>query len=360
MSEIQDNTNETVAKKYLAGEIELDSLTEDQVSLAAEMVENFSEDDVEEEQEQTQESEISEPIKESNSEEADKIIPFSEHLRLKEEMEEKNRYKQIAEDRERKLKSLKEDPNYLAKFLGKEIETKVDTNKDYLADEYLAQIDTLKNKLEDIEKWKNDRENQETESQTRNKQKEEQLSLFDEIGRLQSEFPQLKTTESFQSIDTKFVQWQQSAIMAGVDVDEYMENAEYRKIFDAKGYKLNVDAKDLEKAIKIYDVHKQYKSEKESGYKTSLSRVFKDKPIYEEMIKSKYGSHQLADDDALAAKIRERSTEPQIMNSGNAPTSTGNLEALIAEMEVISLKTNPNQNDEKRYRELEKMLENLI
>jgi hypothetical protein len=359
MNEIQNTEeNDKAINEYLNGQRDLDSLTEDQVDIAVER-------EFEKAEAETANVSTEQPVIEDNKTEETKddltasIAPADQNAKLAEALARANKAEQLYKDRESKLKSLKEDPSYRTKFFGEEIKTEIDPNKDYLDDEYLAQVDTMRKELDNLKKAQTEREARDLEFQQSNQVKQEQLGLFEEISKLQGDYPQLKTNESFQSIDSKFANWTGSATNAGVDTDKYFKDAEYRKAVDGKGYKLDISDADMDKAYKIYDVFDQYKKEKDSGYKTSLKRVLKDSPIYEKLVASKYGASELANDDALEKKIAERSTEPTILNTGNAPASNNSIDAIVVEMESLALLTAPTQKQNARYLELDNLLSSL-
>jgi len=357
MDEVQEDTiNEEKIAEVLAGSRSHSDLNEAELDIAAERQEAALNGSEEEESTDTSSNEEIKPVEQVPSPMEDGIEAIDKDEQIRELLVEKNRLTQLANDREGKLKKAQEDPEFRKKLFGETDNVQVDENKDYLADEYLA---TMEAKIERLEKNANDRAERDETSDAERALKTEQLSLFEEIGNLQGQYASLKTTESFQSIDKKVTAWQRTAIANKVDVDKYVKDAEYRKLADSKGHKINVSVEDLQKAWDIYDVYSDYKKEKAEGYKTSLNRVFKENPMYDKLAKQKYASHLVADDDALAEQLRQRATEPMIMSPGsnNATPSEKTLEGAILEMQSISMKVSTTSADEKRYQELQKVID---
>ncbi len=351
--EIQKSNEEAVVK-YEAGDLTIEDLTEEQIDLAADRelanleggVQKVTQSDVEEPEEVI---EPIEPPKEAVSTiEEDAIIPLDHHQKLRDALAQANREKQLRENAQREIDRLKAET---------EKGSTIDHDRDLLADDHLRKIDKIDELERDLKEMKRKAREQEAETQTKN----EQLGLFGEIQKLQSDFPILKTSESFQDIDSKFTTWQANAKAGNVNVDKYLKDLTYRAQADKAGHKLNISEQDLNNALKIYDVYSKYKAAKDENYNTSLAREFKDTTTYEELMKAKYSSHQQADDDALAEKIRERSTEAQIMSTGSnsAAPSIEAYESALMEMQIIASKTSTTAADEKRYAELEKMIEQL-
>lgn len=346
MSEIQ---NKEQAEKYLRGEIDADQLSEEQVELALELAEN--------QEEPTEEPSTEEPLPEEPKDEYN-FEPLDENKKVKEALEELNKYKQLYEDREGKLKSLKDDPNYRSKFFGEEIKTEVNPEKDYWDESHLAKIDTIDERQRILEEKLAEFEKRKAELDALTEKKNEELTLFQEISKLQENFGSLKTSEGFQSIDNKVAEFEKVASLAGISTDKYLTDKAYREAAISKGYKLNIAESDMSVAQKIYDVYDAYKKEKDAGYKTSLSRVFKDSPDYENFVKSKFSGD--IDEDALNRRIIENSKEVKVMGKGSGgAVSDSDVERIIYEMRDISLKTNPSDKELKRYDDLEKMLDNI-
>jgi hypothetical protein len=357
MSDEIQKVNEEAVQKYFAGDLTVEDLTEEQVDLAAdkELASLESGEDVGVKQPQEPEKieetqaqpELVEP-KEAVSTIEEDIVPFSQHEKLRDTLAQANREKQLRENAEREIARLKAEAE----------KSKVNNDdRDLLDDDYLRKID----KIDELEKKLLEREARDAEADEANRKTQEQLDLFGEIQKLQTDFPSLKTSENFQSIDSKFTAWQNLAKNGNVDVDKYLNDKAYRDVADSKGYKLDIAETDIPNMLTIYDTYSNYKTNKDAGYKTSLTREFKDSSTYEELMKAKYGSHQQADDDALAAKIKERSLEADIMAPGSnaSAPSVEAYEAAIMEMEAITRMTVTTPAHEKRYAELEKMIEQL-
>jgi hypothetical protein len=359
MDEVQEDTiNEDKIAEVLEGKRSHSELTDAELDIAAERQEAARNGNEEEQPTDTSSNEESEEMVEVTPPlpMEDGIETVDKDERIRELLAEKNKLEQIANDRDGKLKKAQEDPEFRKKLFGETVDVQVDENKDYLDESYLA---TMEAKIERLEQAANDRAERDETSDAERALKKEQLSLFEEINGLQGQYGSLKTSESFQSIDKKVTAWQTTAIENKVDVDKYVEDAEYRKLADSKGHKINVSVEDLKKAWDIYGIYSDYKKEKAEGYKTSLSRVFKEHPMYAKVEKQKYASHLAADDDALAAQLREREAEPMIMSPGsnNATPSEKTFESAIMEMESISMKVATTEADEKRYQELQRVVD---
>ena len=259
MSEVQSKTNEEIVKEFLNGQRESDSLTDEQLDMAL----NGTFDNEEEPQEAVEEQ----PVQETQTPEKEDVLPiekdipeFDKHKEYKETLARANRFEQLYKDREEKLKKMKEDPEFAKKQLGIKSEVKVDKDFDYLDDKYLA---TLKHELDELKEWKANYEKELHETRYRTEREKEQLAIFGEIQDIQSEFPALKTSENFKSIDGKFTEWQNIVKSAGLDTDRYLSDKEYKKALDKKGYKLEVSESDIPKMLDIYEVYGNYKMEKD-------------------------------------------------------------------------------------------------
>lgn len=364
MDEVQENNiDEKKIEEVLSGQRSHTDLTDAELDIAAErqlearLAEEQGDTTTIEEPPQQEATTEEAPVEEKpEEEEENKIIPLNKDERLREAQKEKNRIEQLLRDREDRINKVKQDPSLAKKLLGVDIITKqeeIDSEKLW-TDEYISQIGELKKEVIDLREWREQREKREQELEAENLRKQEQLEVYSEINNLQSEFPQLKTSESFQKIDKKITAWQQEALSHNVDVDRYFSDSSYRAKADAQGHKLKVSEKDMKTAEEIYSIYSKYKAEKEEGYKTSLTRVFKDSPIYERLEKAP----SLSDDDALSRKLRERAQEPQIMSpsSNNAQPSEATLKAAILEQQALSLKTSTTPEDEKRWNELTKII----
>ncbi|MCP3681117.1 MAG: hypothetical protein GY861_00365 [bacterium] len=338
---IQDEDRKAV-EEHFAGQRSIDDLTEEQIELAVDMEQAQNNGEVQEA--------IEEP--ETKQEPVDNVETKSlnHHQKLAEAMAEANRYKQLNEDKERKLNDLKENEEFRNKFLGIKTEVKVDNERDYLDDQHQATLEAKINALEEREARREEEARTKADELSR---KEQQLGIFGEISNLQDTHKILKTTESFQSIDKKFVDWQAISKANGVDVDEYLANAEYKKQKDAEGFKLDVSQSDLNKAMKIYELHDQYNNEVNAGYKSSITRVFEGSSTYKEHVKNQYSSHRRADDDALNSLIEERSKEVSLLNTGGAPADAGDIGAMLDEQDRLSRKTVMTPEDKKRFNELD-------
>jgi len=358
MDEVQESNtiDEEKIAQVLAGERSHSELTDAELDIAAKRQEAALNRNEEEQSTETSSDEGVNEIVEAPQVMEDGIEAIDKDQKIRELLAEKNRLEQIAKDREGKLKKAQEDPEFRKKLFGETETVTVDENKDYLDETYLA---TLEAKIDRLEKAANDRIARDEMSDAEIKLKTKQLKLFEEIGELQGQYGPLKTSESFQSIDKKVTAWQKTALENKVDVDRYVKDAEYRKLADSKGHKINVSVEDLQKAWNIYDIYSDYKKEEAEGYKTSLSRVFKDNPMYKQLEKEQYASHLVADDDALTEQLRQRASEPMIMSPGsnNATPSSKTFESAVLEMEAISLKVAPTAADNRRYDELLKVVE---
>lgn len=347
MSEVQSKTDEEVVKEFLAGQRDAESLTEEQLDLA--LTGNYEFEEIEETEEQPPVEETSEEVEEPKEEEPlpiEKDIPeFDKHKEYREVLARANRYEQLYKDREDKLKKLESQTVK---------EVKVDENVDYLDDKYLA---TLRHELDELKEWKKNYEEELNKTRYETEKQKEQFNLFSEIQDIQNEFPILKTSESFKSIDEKFVKWQSDVISAGLDPDKYLDNKEYKKLLDSKGYTLNVKESDIPKVLDIYEVYSNYKKEKESGYSTSFQRALKTSNVYDKAIKHKYAGRQLADDDAINEAIERRSSEPVLLDSSNVQTGSMDLADVVNELEILSGKTQKSPNDIKRIAELDRIME---
>ena len=356
MSEVQSKTNEEVVKEFLAGQREADSLTEEQLDLA--LTGNYEFEETEETEEQLPVEEPSKEVEQPKEEEPlpiEKDIPeFDKHKEYKEMLARANKYEQLYNDRENKLKKMKEDPEFAKKQLGLASEVKVDENFDYLDDKYLA---TLKHELDELKKWKRNYEDELNKTRYETEKQKEQFNLFSEIQEIQDEFPLLKTSESFKSIDEKFVKWQSNVISAGLDPDKYLSDKEYKKQLDSKGYTLNVKDSDIPKVLDIYNVYSEYKKEKESGYSTSFKRALKVSEVYDKAIRHKYAGRQIADDDAINEAIERRSSEPVLLDSSNVQTGSMDFADVVNELEILSGKTQKSPSDRKRIAELDRIME---
>jgi len=342
MSDKIQDEDRKAAEEYFAGDRSIDDLSPEQVELAVDMEEAQDNGDVQ--------KAIEEPETKQEQVDDNETKSLDHHQKLAEALANENKYKQMLEDRDRKLKDLKEDEEFRNKFLGIKTEAKVDNERDYLDDQFQANQEDRINKLEERERVR------EEEARKRNEEldrKEQQLGIFGEISNLQDTHKALKTTESFQSIDKKFVDWQAVSKANGVDVDEYLVNAEYKKQKDAEGFKLNVSQSDLNKAMEIYKIHDQYNNEVKAGYKSSITRVFEGSSTYKELVKNQYSSHRRADDDALNNLIEERSKEVSLLNTGGAPAEAGDIGQLLDEQDALSRKSYLSPEDKKRFNELD-------
>ncbi len=355
MDEVQENNaiDEEKIAQVLAGERSHSELTEAELDVAADRQETALNGNEEEQSTETLDVEETTIVPVSME---DGINAIDKDKEIKTHLAEINRLKQIADDRDGKLKKAQSDPEFRRKLFGETDNVTVDENKDYLDDKYLA---TLEVKIEALERTAQERATREERSDKEIELKRTQLSLFEEINGLQGQYASLATSESFQSIDAKITTWQKTALENNVDVDKYVADAGYRKKADSLGHKINVSPEDLQKAWSIYDVYSDFKKEKEDGYKTSLSRVFKDSPVYDKLSKQKYASHIAADDDALEQLLRQREKEPMIMSPGsnNATPKVQAFEVAVMEMESIASKSFITEADNKRYTELERVVD---
>jgi hypothetical protein len=347
MSDKIQEENMKAVKEYFAEQRSIDDLTEEQIELACEEQERLQNEP--EETPEKQEEEVEEGVEGVKVEEK----TFDHHKKLADALAEANRYKQLNEDKERKLRDLKENEDFRNKYLGIETHPKVDRDRDYLDDEHQAKLEA---KVEALEKREAEREERARKKSEELEIKEKQLQLFSEISNLQSAYKQLQTSESFQSIDKKFVEWQDVAEQNGVDVNQYLSDADYRKKKDTEGFKLNVSEKDLNKTLEIYNIYEQYNSEVKAGYKSSMERVFEGSSTYKELMKKKLTSHRQADDDALDRLIEERSKEVSLLDTGGAPADADDLGTLLDEQDALSRKTNMTPADKKRFHELDKQI----
>ena len=340
---IQEDEDRKAVNEHFAGRRSIDDLTEEQVELAVDMQYERENGDVEPEiPEEKQEPEVKEEL------------PIDDRdQRLAEALAEKNRVNQLLKDREKKLEDLKTDEDFRNRYLGIETEVKVDNEKDYLDDKFQAEQAA---KIAVLQAKDAEREKERQEEKEELARERAQLDTFREIGDLQDSHNSLKTSESFQKIDRKFIDWKTRAIAAGVEEDKYYSDAEYRKQKDKEGYKLNVSEKDRLKALKIYELYGKYKAEVDAGYNSSIDRVFRTSSDYQELMEAKLGSHRRADDDALNRLIDENSREVSLLDTGGAPAEEGDIGALLDEQDRLSRKTSLSPADKKRYFELDKQI----
>jgi len=354
MSEVQNN--EEIVENLLKTQGDPESLTEEQLDIYLEKAPTY-------EFEETQPEEPSPPVepeipeKETTAIDDSSIPEFDKHKEHRDALQELNKYKQLYKDRDSKINKMKEDPDFAKKQLGIESEVTVDPDKDYLDDRFLAE---MKSELDSLKQWKQDREQEDVKTRAELEREKEQLGLFGEIQQVQGQFPSLKTSENFQSINDKYIEWQGNVQSAGLDTDRYFNDEAYKKALDAKGYKLGVVDADVPKMLDIYSVYENYKKEKDGGYNTSFTRALRNSDVYEKASKSKYGSHQLADDDALNAAIEQRASEPDILDTGSAPTGSMDLGDVVNEMEILVSKTRKSPADMKRIVELETIMEQFM
>ena len=364
MSEVQ-KANEEAVRKYLDGDLTeeaLANLTEDQIALAVEMADNGSFDTIENEAPPVEPTppKDPEPPKIEEAVDGSNIIPIGENEKMRDALATANTEKQLRENRDKELQRLKDDPAYRNKYFGIEASNTIDPDKDYLADEHLRKIDSQGDEINELLQWKTDREAKDAATDAKTKTKNEQLGLFGEIQQIQEDFPTLKTSESFQEIDTKFIKWQNKAMGAGVDTDKYLADEAYKTMVDGKGYKLDVSTKDMNVASKLYKINSQYIKEKKANYNTSFNTALKNSGMYEGLMEAKFGGHNLANDDAINKAIAENSQEPQIMNTGGAPTVTSDIEGIVQEMTMLSTKTHLSPEDNKRLHELDKIYQTFL
>lgn len=353
MSEVQKATDEEVVIDHLKNQRDTDSLTDSQLDLYLEMAPTFEFDEEQpapsEEQNETVEQEETDSVVN-----LDNIPEFDKHKEYQRVLAEKNKFEQIAKNEKDRFEKMKQDQEFAKKQLGLKTEIKVDPEKDYLDDQHQAKLEA---KIEQLQAKLDSMEEETKTTQANLKAKEETLGLFGEIERVQNGFKALKTSEPFQSINDKLLEWKKHIISAGLDEDRYYSDKEYRKALDAKGYKLDVKEQDIPKMLKIYDIHSSYKKEKEQGYNTSFERAFRTSNVFEEVAKSQFGGHLQADDDALNAAIERRASEPQILNTGSAPAESAELGDLINEQTILVNKTRLSPADERRLSEIEKAIE---
>lgn len=357
MVEVQKDTiDEDKIAGVLDGSRSHSDLNDAELEIAAERQEAALNGNEEEQPTDTSSNEEIKEIEQAPESMEDGIDAVDKDEQIRELLANNNRLEQIANDREGKLKKAQEDPEFRKKLFGETDVVTIDENKDYLEDQHQAEMQARIDKLEAAAE---DRATRDEKSDKEIELKQTQLGLFEEIGNLQGQYASLKTTESFQSIDKKVTAWQKIAIENKVDVDKYVADAEYRKLADSKGHKINVSVEDLQKAWDIYGVYSDYKKEKAEGFKSSLSRVFKEHPMYDKLAKQKYASHLAADDDALAEQLRQRETEPMIMSPGsnNATPDVKTFETAVMEMQAIASKVSTTAADEKRYQELQKVID---
>lgn len=351
MSEVQkEKTDEQVVQEFLAqGRDDLDSLSDSQLDLYLIKARDYNP----EEQEQPKEEEPT-PPEEPEIPEIDNAIPeFDKHKEYRDALAEANKYKQLYSDRESKLSKMKEDPEFAKKQLGFETEVKVDENKDYLDDKYLA---TLEAKVNELESWKTNYEEETQKTRKELEAEKQQLQMFDEIQGLQGQYSGLKTSESFRKIDSKVTSWKNGLVSAGLDPNKYLADKEYKKALDAKGYKLDVKEVDIPKVMNVYKVYSNYLKEQEAGYNTSIERSFRTSEVFEEVLKNQYGSHHKADDDAINRAIEERANEPSILDTGSAPSSQESLMDLIEEQSELLNITQRSDAQNRRLNELDRLL----
>jgi hypothetical protein len=353
MSEVQKDqkTDEEIVQGYLQeGREDLSALSDQQLDLYLNMAREY------EPTEQEQPTQIEEPTEGQEQPIPaieDSIPEFDKHKEYRDTLARANRFEQLYKDRESKIEKMKEDPEFAKKQLGFQEEVKVDENKDYLDDKYLA---TLEREISDLKEWKTTYEAEHQRTQKEIEAEKQQLSMFSEIQKLQGEYSGLKTSESFQSIDSKVTDWKGGLISAGLDPNKYLTDKEYKATLDAKGYKLNVKEADIPKLMNVYKVYSNYLKEQDAGYNTSIERSFRTSEVFEEVLKSQYGTHQQADDDAINAAIEQRAKEPSILNTGSAPASSEGMMDLIKEQGVLIDKTQRTDSDNRRLDELDRLL----
>jgi len=358
MSEVQkDKTDEDIVMELLQNQGDSESLTEEQLDLYLDKAPTYDfEEEKPDEPEAPSEPEIPEIEPKVNVEDDD-IPAFDKHKEYRDALQEANKYKQLYKDRDGKINKMKEDPEFAKKQLGIETAVTVDPDKDYLDDAFLAE---MKHELDSLKQWKQEREEKDVKTRQQLEQEKEQLGLFGEIQQVQGQFPSLKTSESFQDINGKYIEWQGGVQSAGLDVDRYFNDEKYKKALDAKGYKLQVSDADIPKMLDVYSVYESYKEEKNGGYNTSFARALRNSDVYEKATKSKYGGHRLQDDDALNKAIEERALEPTLLDSSAAPTGTASLDDVVNEMEVLVNKTRKSAADNARITELENIMEQYM
>jgi len=353
MSEVQkDNqTDEEIVQSYLTeGREDLSALSDHQLDLYLSMAREF------EPQSEEQPTTTEEPKEEQEQEipSIDENIPeFDKHKEYRDALARANRYEQLYKDRESKLEKMKEDPEFAKKQLGFQNEVEVDPDKDYLDDKYLA---ALEKEIKDLKEWRNAYEEEHQKTRKEIEAEKQQLSMFGEIQRLQGEYSGLKTSESFQSIDSKVTDWKALLVQRGLDPTRYLNDEAYKKSLDSKGYKLDVKESDIPKVKNIYKVYSNYLKEQESGYNTSIERSFRTSEVFEEVLKSQYGSRQQADDDAINAAIEQRALEPSILNIGSAPSQSEGIMDLIREQTELLNLTRRSDAQNRRLDELDKLL----
>lgn len=326
MSEIQ-NENDKAINEYLNGQRSIDDLTEQQMEQAYKMVEDTGslQKSVEVAEKEVVQDVKPEEVKEVSGGEQDI------HKKLYQAQVEANKYKQQLESREKKLERLYKDEEYRNQELGISKKQVLDPTVDRLSDEYLGKIEFLEEKVNKLLKHNETLEEKYKREEEERELRQEQDALFDEVSRIQAEFPQLKTSVNFQKFDSDFIAWKRS--IGEENAVKYLNDEKYRQEADRQGYKPSFKFEDVDKALKIYDAVGKYRKNKSAGYKTSLSLEFKDSQYYNELMKEKYSKHINADGDALSNKYREISSQPTVITRQSAPSSTDTIESVTAELE---------------------------
>ena len=354
--------NEDNIAKVLSGELDYESLTEAELEIAADR--QLAEEQGSTEEEITTEieqPEVAETPKEetADTEENSNIIPLNQDERLRDTLAENNRLNQLLKDREDRIEKAKADPKLAEKLLGLKAEVSVDPERDYLADENLARMES---ELSELKQWREDREQGDRARDADVAHTQEKLNVFCEINSLQASNPSLKTSKPFQSIDETFRNWQETAMGSNVDVDKFLEDKAYRKQAEDAGHTLNVSDADLDVAIKLWDINSKYNAEKKQGFSTSLKHVFTKSPMYEQSMRAKYSQHTDSDDSAIASKLREREAEVTIMSPGSnlGGADPKECELALTEQQALSMKAHLTPADNKRWNELDKIIDKYI
>lgn len=339
-NEIQES-NEDVVARYERGDIQMDALTEDQMGLALQRQYSQSETPSEQPKAEPLPEQLVETGK-TQAELATEVDPqHKKIMELQVQLNQANQKERTATDRYDTLKNTQPvEPKKVYEY---------DKDRDMLDDTYLGQIDIQRQEIEELKKINYDRlEKDRVDAETREANKAND-ALFSDIGRMQDEFPSLKTSLPFQEVNTKYNDWYSKMNNSGKDIDKYLTDATYRQAVDATGLAPDLQLADISKAQSIYSGVEKMNNDLKAGYKSDFARAFKETDGYQSAYNSKYRGPELANEQALNDRVNEINSQATIMIPNETIGSGDTEQSLMDEMK------SPNLTDE-RFEEINQLL----
>ena len=341
-NEIQESEDQKAVDQYLRQERSLDDLTLEQMEIAMQQQLNQDSKPPETAVEPEQVSQV-----QTQAEKAIDVDPMHEKLReMQVQLNQAKQKERTASDRYNRMKT---DEVYRNKELGVEKSYTYDKNQDMLDDEYLGQIEIQKQQIAELTRVNQERAQRDLEEDNRVTANKANDALFNDINRMQEEYPSLKTSLPFREFNDKYNSWNNKMSQSGKDINKYMTDETYRNAVDSEGLAPDLQLNDINVGLDIFSgVHKM-NEEIEAGYKSDFAHAFKETKAYKSAYDSRFRGPELANEQALNNRVNEINSQAQILRPNEGSVGADTQMSLLQELD------SPNLTDA-RFEEINQIL----